>query len=549
VDLNKNFTELADDALATYAASVLAAFTAIAEAEAPSEAQVAEAEGYADHLDAIATEQGARVERAEALAARTSALRTRFAKDDPEPEPEEEEDDEELKSATPEEEKELSEEAQRISSTPPPESQARSGVQTLARRVKRPAKPAATRNPVTITAAADVPDFATGSKMSNLDAVSTALVNRMRGFGAPSGDGVGEDLRHAGVASFRLDFPAELTIDRHSDDMEVLTHASKETRLPGGSLVAAGGWCAPSETLYDLCAGETTEGILSIPEVNVSRGGIKYTRGPDFSAIYTAVGFCQTEAQAISGTAKTCVTVPCPPFVEVRLDACGLCIKAPILTNAAYPELIQRWVSGALVAHQHKMNAKVIQAIATGSTAKTSVGLGAVATDTLDALTLYGDQLKQKYRLSLNSSLEVVVPFWVKDAIKTDIARRNAIATEVVTDAVVAAHFAAFNLNVQYVYDVQELPYVDGTAPVTDADKWPTTFDALMYPAGTWVKGTADVINLNAVYDAAELATNTYTALFFEQGILTAQLCYDSYKVTLPVCTAGRSGSANLVCT
>jgi hypothetical protein len=113
----------------------------------------------------------------------------------------------------------------------------------------------------------------------------------------------------------------------------------------------------------------------------------------------------------------------------------------------------------------------------------------------------------------------------------------------------VAAHFAAFNLNVQYVYDVQELPYVDGTAPVTDADKWPTTFDALMYPAGTWVKGTADVINLNAVYDAAELATNTYTALFFEQGILTAQLCYDSYKVTLPVCTAGRSGSANLVCT
>ena len=49
-----------------------------------------------------------------------------------------------------------------------------------------------------------------------------------------------------------------------------------------------------------------------------------------------------------------------------------------------------------------------------------------------------------------------------------------------------------------------------------------------MYPAGTWVKGTADVINLNAVYDAAELATNIYTALFFEQGILTAQLCYDS---------------------
>jgi hypothetical protein len=350
------------------------------------------------------------------------------------------------------------------------------------------------------------------------------------------------------VASFRLDFPPELTIDRHSDDMEVLSYAAKESRLPGGSLVAAGGWCAPSETIYDLCAGETAEGLASVPEINVARGGIKYTSGPDFSAIYAGVGFCQTEAQAIAGTAKTCYTVPCPSFVEVRLDACGVCIKAPILTNAAYPELVQRVVSGSMIAHQHKMNAKVLTAIAAGSTAKTYVGLGAAATDTLNGLTLYADQIRQKFRLSPSSSLEVILPFWVKDALVSDVARRNAIATEVVTDAMVTSAFGSRNLAVQWVYDWQELPYVDGTAPVTDADEWPKTVDALMYPAGTWVKGTADVINLTAVYDAAELSTNMYTALFFEQGILTAKLCNDSYKVTLPICAAGRSGSANLVC-
>jgi hypothetical protein len=384
--------------------------------------------------------------------------------------------------------------------------------------------------------------------MASLETVSKAVVNRMRGFGVPNGDGGHEDLRHHGVASFRLDFPPELTIDRHSDDMEVLSYATRESRLPGGSLVAAGGWCAPSETIYDLCAGETAEGLASVPEINVARGGIKYTSGPDFSAIYAAVGFCQTEAQAISGTAKTCYTVPCPSFVEVRLDACGVCIKAPILTNAAYPELVQRVVSGSMIAHQHKMNAKVLTAIAAGSTAKTYVGLGAAATDTLNGLTLYADQIRQKFRLSPSSSLEVILPFWVKDALVSDVARRNAIATEVVTDAMVTSAFGSRNLAVQWVYDWQELPYVDGTAPVTDADEWPKTVDALMYPAGTWVKGTADVINLTAVYDAAELSTNMYTALFFEQGILTAKLCNESYKVTLPICTAGRSGTANLVC-
>jgi hypothetical protein len=551
VDLNKNYAELTDDALATYATTVREAFDAITVLEAPSEAQVSEAEGYADHLDAIGTEQGKRVEAAAKLAARTSALRNRFSDSAPEAGETAEEGTEEEDAV--EEEDSEEEDAHlgtRTVHQPPGTEQSRSTVVALARKVSRPAKPAATRVPVTITAAADVPDFATGSKLNGLETVATAVVNRMRGFGAPSGDGVREDLRHVGVASFRLDFPAELTIDRHSDDMEVLALAARESRLPGGSLVAAGGWCAPSETIYDLCAGETAEGLASVPEVNVARGGIKYTTGPDFSTIYSSVGFCQTEAQAIAGATKTCIDVVCPAFVEVRLDACGICVKAPILTNAAYPELVQRYVSGSMVAHQHKMNAKVLNSIAAGSTAKTFSGLGATATDTWDGLTIYADQIRQKYRLGITSSLEVIVPFWVRDALRADISRRNAIDVDTpVTDAILDAEFALRHLAVQYVYDWQELPYADVTGPpAVDSDAWPKTFDALMYPAGAWVKGTADVINLNAVYDAASLATNTYTALFFEQGILTAKMCYDSVKVTLPVCSGGRSGISNLTC-
>lgn len=554
MDLNQNFSTLADDALATYATEVRAAFNAIAELDAPTEAQVTEAEGYADHLDAISAEQGSRVEQATALAARREALRTRFGNENEAPEGEAATDESEEGAQERERrEREESEEIQDNSSGASTEAtqapKGASSVVALSRKVTRPVKPAASRHPITITAAADVPDFATGSRMSGLEQVGLAVVNRMRGFGTPNGTGEVEDLRHVGVASFRLDFPPELTIDRHSDDMEVISYATKESRLPGGSLVAAGGWCAPSETVYDLCAGETAEGMISVPEINVARGGIKYTRGPDFSAIYAGVGFCQTEAQAIAGTAKTCYTVPCPTFVEVRLDACGVCIKAPILTNAAYPELVQRVVSGSMIAHQHKMNAKVINAISSGSTAVTAVGLGATATDTWDALTLYADRTRQKYRLSPTASLEVILPFWVQDALRADISRRNAVSVEDVTDAQIAAGFTSRHLNVQYVYDWQELPYADVVGPpAVDADAWPKTFDALMYPAGAWIKGTADVINLNAVYDAAELSVNTYTALFFEQGILVAPQCYDSLKVTLPVCNAGRSGTPNLAC-
>jgi hypothetical protein len=535
VDILSNLAELSDERLAEYGAEVRAEFDALITAESPTSEQIDQAERYADAIDAVETERASREQTAASLAERAEALRTRFTETPAEGT------DEGGETASDEhpEENDSGEEDSGEEST---QAAARPRVRELATRVPRPRAPAATRAPITITAAADVPEFSTGSALENLETVSTALLNRMRGFGTPSGDGENENLQHYGVAQFRMDFPPELTIDRHSDDMEVLAHASREHRLPGQSLVAAGGWCAPSETLYDLCTGETAEGILSVPEVNVARGGIKYTSGPDFSTIYANTGFSQTEAQAISGTAKTCFEVPCPAFVEVRLDVVGICIKAPILTNAAYPELVQRWLSGSLIAHQHRVNAKVIAALATAAgAAKVITGIGTTAGDTLGGLELIADGLRQKYRLSMTATLEVVVPFWAQSAIRADLSNRMGVATEVITDQVIAAHFSARNLAVSFVYDWQDL-----AAPPAVA--YPATFQALMYPAGTFIKGTSDVINLNAVYDAASLATNLYTALFFEEGVLVAKMCNEAALVTLPVCNAGRTGTANLVC-
>lgn len=543
MDLNLNFASLDDKALEEYAAEVRAAFDALADIETPTSAQVDEAEALADHIDAIAAEQTKRETDAEALAERAAALKNRFKKE--EPEDSEQESEEESGEDDGESEEEGEEEAEPEAEVEvveqPAEVAAKSNVVALSKKVKRPVKPASLHKPVVITAAADVPEFATGSKIETMEKVGTAMINRMRGFGTPTGDGMSESLQHYGVASFRLDYPEELTIDRHSDDMEVLMHARDESRLPGGSLTAAGGWCAPSETIYDLCPGETVEGLVSVPETQWSRGGIKYTTGPDFSAIYAAVGFCQTEAQAIAGDTKPCFEIPCPSFTEARLDACGLCIKVPLLTQAAYPELVARWLSGAMVAHQHKMNAKILAAMATAAgAARVFAGLGATSTDTMETLELVIMQQRQKYRLGLNATLEVVVPLWVKGAIRADLARRNGRDSVTVTDAEVASVFSNIGANVQYVYDWQQLD--------TTAEVYPATFNALIYPAGTFVKGTNAIINLNAVYDAASLAVNTYTALFFEEGIGLAKLCYEANLLTIPVCNAGRTGAADQTC-
>lgn len=535
--INTEFAALEDSALAEYLTAARAAGAAMTRGEV--EASLEDIEALADHVDEVAAAITAREVETADRAARQAALADRFsaeeggeeddAEDDADDEGEDDEDD--GSQGAP------GEEAAAEESAPP----AKKTAAAVAAKTKRPAKPGNSAGPVTITAAADVPGFATSSKIESMERVGEALVNRMKGFGIPQGDGMSESLQHFGVAQFRLDFPQELVIDRGTDDMEVLTYASKEQRLPGNSLVAANGWCAPSETVYDLCAGETTDGILSIAEVEVRRGGIKHTSGPDFASIYSAVGFLQTEAQAISGTTKACVEVPCPSFTDTRLDAIGLCIKAPILLNAAYPEVTNRYLSGSMIAHQHKVNASVIsRMVAYAGSARVFTGLGSTVADTLESIELVILQSRQKYALSMSQTLEVVLPHWYKGAARADLGRRNGRAKDAVTDAEIQAHFAAIKANVQFVYDWQNLTLSD--------EVYPSTVQALVYPAGTFVKGTSSVITLNAVYDAASLATNMYTALFFEQGLLVAQMCYNADLVTLPICNAGRTGAPNFTC-
>jgi hypothetical protein len=352
------------------------------------------------------------------------------------------------------------------------------------------------------------------------------------------------------VAKFNVEYPEDLVIDRGVDDMEVLANAAKESRLPGGSLTAAGGWCAPSETIYDFCEGETLDGLISLPEVNVKRGGINFTKGPQFSDFYgvpwtNGAGFLQTEADAIAGETKDCFDITCPPFTEVRLDAVGLCIRVPILTDAAYPELTRRVISGQMTAQQHRISANIISRIVTlTGAARTITGLGSTVSDSLEGLELLADERREQFRLGLSQSLEVLLPFWAKGMFRSDLARRQGVAAEAISDAQINAHFTARNLAPQWLYNWQPLSGLAG-APV---EEYPATYEALMYPAGTFVVGKADVINLSAVYDAASLEENLYTGLFTEQGILVAEMCYDSDRLTLPVCNAGRVGAADITC-
>ena len=563
--------ELSLEDLAALATEKREARAALFEVETPTDEQVEQAETLTSEIEQIETETAEREVAAAAKAEKWSSLKEAASapKEETEDERKKREADEKKKDPpvkaaeespedpAPEDDDDEdadgdSDDAEGADVSEPESISAGGNVKRLGRKSKRPAPPAiAEKSPVSIIAAANT-DFSAGTKINMAD-VGVALQSKVAGMPKPDVSLRGRDdvpMQKYPVAKFQVEYPDELVITEHTDDMAVLAEAGRESRLPGESLVAAGGWCAPSETIYDFCEGETLDGLISLPEVNVKRGGINYTKGPQFSDFYgvpwtDGAGFLQTETEAIAGTTKDCFTIDCPEFTEVRLDAVGLCIKVPILTEAAYPELIRRVTSGAMTAQQHRISVEIIDRIVTlTGAARVIAGLGSTVSDSLEGLELLADQRREQFRLSLSASLEVILPFWVKGMYRSDLARRQGVAAEAISDAQIMAHFAARNLAVQFVYGWQ--PMSGFASP--PAEVYPATYQALLYPAGTFVVGKADVINLSAVYDAASLEVNVYTGVFTEQGILVAEMCYDSDLVTLPVCNAGRTGASDLTC-
>ena len=111
------------------------------------------------------------------------------------------------------------------------------------------------------------------------------------------------------IASITRDI--EVVDDPH-ELVAAIEKATDESRLPGGSLTAAGGWCAPSETLYDFCEVPSATDLLSLPEITIRRGGVRWPVEPDLSAIFESFQFFFTEPEleAVDGTSfLTAVTL------------------------------------------------------------------------------------------------------------------------------------------------------------------------------------------------------------------------------------------------
>lgn len=528
--------------------AALAAADAILDEEDPTDEQLARARQLAEFVRAARAEATRREEEAVGREEELAALRrelhgeedseeTPEGEGEPEAEPDPDADEDDGPEGAAERE---------------PEAVAAGGVvrrraPSLVRRTRQPDNPtpAATSSTLTMTAAAGIRGVEAGGRIPDLDALTAAFMQRIKSF--PKGNVPGQYLRQPVATMSRGGWGELDQNDRtvYEDDQHLIAAAGDEKRktiTDRGGLTAAG-WCAPSETLYDFLTPFTTDGLLDIGEFRVTRGGVNTTLGPDFAALWADAtsGFAQTEAQAEVATPKPCIDVDCPPFAETRLDAIGYCVTAGILQETAYPELVRDFVAGVAVGHQHKRSNRTIASIASQiGTAVTVAATGSAARSVLTALELASEGQRQRYRLSENETLEVIAPRWLRIALRDDLANRNGVGLERVTNAVLDGHLADRGVRVQWVLGWQQLP--GGACTIA----FPDAANLLMYPAGTFVRGVEDVLNLDAVYDTTQLTTNTYTAAFFEEAMLVLRRGYGGCNLRIPLAMTGATGPQNL---
>lgn len=421
----------------------------------------------------------------------------------------------------------------------------------------------------TIVAAADIANFPTGTTL-DWNTIGRAFEERVRPHSGMTKGRVSGRHQHP-LATIRRDYPeGQVVMEGDSHPTAYAKLKSTSDQSGRGALVAANGWCAPSMPDYSICNPITTDGLLSLPEMVLRRGGLLHNQGLDFADFFgndlvlPIPGYnILTEAQVIADTAKTCVEIPCPAFVDDRLNVAALCLTSSLLQNRGYPEFVSEFVQGAIAAMAHLVNREVVNEIETGSTSIVLSTVdpwftdGTVWSQLMAAIDFVAVNIRTMYRTSRTQTVDFVFPQWVQQALRSDWLRRNATHTEDLTDQMISAALSRRNVRVQWIYDWQDAFDPANGAGAIDVNHQmgnpagpiaaavfnnPTAVTFLAFLPGTWVLGRQDVIRLDTVYDSTNLQQNLVTQLFMEDGFRPMRMCQFSYAYTINICASGSTG-------
>lgn len=261
------------------------------------------------------------------------------------------------------------------------------------------------------------------------------------------------------------------------------------------AITAAGGLCAPLETLYDInVLGVTSRPVRdALSRFQVDRGGIQYRLPMDALAMTDGLGvWTVTDDAAVSnppdGTPeKTCAVIECPGVVNSVVEAIYLCLQYPNFSARFDREWVDATTRAAMVAHARFAENRLLAKLLAGSKLLTGAKVVSAVRDVLVHLDQTIAYYRNRHRLDSMVPLRFIVPRWVLDLFRADIARGLATANDLsalgVADATIMSWFRARGVNVTF--------HLDGNPNVDDPTDAPDVVDADDIPAQSYANAAA----------------------------------------------------------
>lgn len=195
------------------------------------------------------------------------------------------------------------------------------------------------------------------------------------------------------------------------------------------ALTAAGGLCAPLETLYDVeVIGSAARPVRdALGRFAVERGGITYRPNTSAaSAVYGAGVWTVDDDAADPLGEKGCYVVDCPGLTEAEIEAIYLCLEFSNITSRFDPETTASNIHQGLIAHARLAENRLLAKIAAGSKVLSAPHIVGATRDILANLDKATAYYRNRHRIDESLSLTLILPAWVKNLVRADLARQMA---------------------------------------------------------------------------------------------------------------------------
>lgn len=366
------------------------------------------------------------------------------------------------------------------------------------------------------------------------------------------------------VISVAVDYPESRVLGSDTEaNFEKIQAVTQRT-----SLVAAGGLCAPLETDYSIDVIGSADRPLrdALARFATERGGIQYRPNTSAAAALNGVGVwtmandedVDTESDAAT---KACYVVDCPDLETATVQAIYSCLEFGNISTRFDPETTASNVEQGLIAHARLAENELYKAIAAGSKLIYGAQQIGATRDILGYLDRVLAYYRNRHRLTTNTPLTQVLPSWVKELVRADLARQlpagDWMAALSVTDAQVDGFFATRNVSPVWFLDgsvasatvnSQVIPRqtYDNVAAGSVIPIFPAKIDSLLFTTGSWLFLDGGSLDLGLVRDSELNSRNRYRQ-FSETFEGVADRGIESLRVLMPVKAIGTAaGSEDL---